>query len=234
MFKICFLFLSLVSIAYSGNVAVAPMPAEEAACEDYQLKVDGQSVPVYSCRVSAMPFNQIWPGYQRPLDQTELSGFAYWEMKGNVEVKIDCKVAVKTAIIRPSVLGIEPKINGRQITFSLKSPSPFVVEVNDKHHVLHLFPSEMRTSKPDKSKPGMHYFGPGVHRPGLIRPKSGETVYIDAGAVVYGGVLCENVSDVTVAAAESWIPVFWNGAIRNSLLSITCVLITAGISRWTE
>jgi hypothetical protein len=62
------------SIGYCGNVTVAPIPAGEAVCPDYQLVVDGQDVPVYACRVSAVPFNQIWPGYQRPLDQTELSG----------------------------------------------------------------------------------------------------------------------------------------------------------------
>ena len=55
-----------------------PAPAGEKLFEDYTLRVNGQAVPVYACRVSAMPFNQVWPGYQRPLDQTELAGFAYW------------------------------------------------------------------------------------------------------------------------------------------------------------
>jgi len=182
-----------------NGVAVAPMPSGEAVCGDYRLKVNTRDVPVYSCRVSAMPFNQIWPGYQRPLEQTELSGFAYWEMKGDAEVSIECGTDVKTAVVRPSARGITPKIDGSRIAFSLKKPGPIVVEVNDKHHVLHLFPSEMRVVKVDPSQPGLHYFGPGVHRPGVIRPKSGESVYIDAGAVVYGGILCEDVSDVTIS-----------------------------------
>lgn len=57
----------------------------------------------------------------------------------------------------------------------------------------------MRTTKIDPAQPGLLYFGPGVHRPGIIRPKSGESVYIDAGAVVYGGILCEAVSNVTIS-----------------------------------
>ena len=56
------------------DVGSRPAPDGEALCEDYELRVNGQLVPVYSCRVSAMPFNQVWPGYQRPVDQTELAG----------------------------------------------------------------------------------------------------------------------------------------------------------------
>lgn len=193
------ILFSFGAVGYCGSIAVAPIPSGEAVCDEYQLSVDGKNVPVYSCRVSAMPFNQIWPGYQRPLDQTELSGFAYWEMEAEVEVRIDCSTRVKTAIVRPSALAITPSVNGNRITFSLTSPRPIVVEVNDKHHVLHLFPSAMRTTKVAPDQAGLHYFGPGVHRPGIIRPKSGESVYIDAGAVVYGGILCEDVSDVTIS-----------------------------------
>jgi hypothetical protein len=47
------------SSGYCGNVAVAPIPSGEAACDHYRLFVDDQSVPVYSCRVLAMPFNQM-------------------------------------------------------------------------------------------------------------------------------------------------------------------------------
>ena len=63
-------------------------PAGEKLFEDYTLRVNGVAVPVYSCRVSAVPFNQVWPGYQRPLDQTELAGFAYWGMSGPVTVEV--------------------------------------------------------------------------------------------------------------------------------------------------
>jgi len=69
------------------GVVTWPAPAGETLSEDYTLRVNGRAVPVYSCRVSAVPFNQVWPGYQRPVDQTELAGFAYWEMTRPVTVK---------------------------------------------------------------------------------------------------------------------------------------------------
>ena len=78
-----------------GGVVSWAAPAGEKLFEDYTLRVNGQAVPVYSCRVSAMPFNQVWPGYQRPLDQTELAGFAYWGMSGPVEVEVTSKRALQ-------------------------------------------------------------------------------------------------------------------------------------------
>lgn len=42
------------------------------------------------------------------------------------------------------------------------------------------------------------YFPPGIHRTGLILLHSRQTVFIDAGAVVYGSILAMNSSDVKV------------------------------------
>jgi hypothetical protein len=42
------------------------------------------------------------------------------------------------------------------------------------------------------------YFGPGVHCAGLVRVRSGQTVYLAGGAVVYGAILAERERDITV------------------------------------
>ena len=91
-----------------GGVVSWPAPAGEKLFEDYTLRVNGQAVPVYVCRVSAVPFNQVWPGYQRPLDQTELAGFAYWEMSGPVQVEVNAKRPFKSVAVRPISRGIQP------------------------------------------------------------------------------------------------------------------------------
>ena len=49
--------------ATGTDIVSWPAPDGEALCKDYELQVNGQAVPVYSCRVSAVPFNQVWPGY---------------------------------------------------------------------------------------------------------------------------------------------------------------------------
>ena len=89
----------------SGAVQSWAAPAEEKLFDGYTVRVNGQAVPVYACRVSAMPFNQVWPGYQRPLDQTELAGFAYWGMSGPVRVEVISKRPFKSVAVRPGGAG---------------------------------------------------------------------------------------------------------------------------------
>ena len=51
----------------------------------YDVKVDGKPVFVRPILVSAMPFNQWAPGYQRPADQTEVAGMVKIEAEGATE-----------------------------------------------------------------------------------------------------------------------------------------------------
>ncbi|MBL7042856.1 MAG: hypothetical protein ISR77_29735 [Pirellulaceae bacterium] len=85
-------------------------PAGEEPLDDYEVRVDGKPVFVYRARVSAVPFNQVWPGYQRPLDQTEQASFAYWDMSGPVSVEITSKRSLDNVAIRPTSYGIRPSM----------------------------------------------------------------------------------------------------------------------------
>lgn len=176
----------------------APAPAGETLADCYRLAVNGRNVPVYSCRVSAMPFNQVWPGYQRPVDQTELAGFAYWDMAEPVEVSIESAVAVQTVAVRPLSLGVVPAVTGNTIRFRLERPHHLVVEINGEHHALHLLVSPPETEVPTPDAPGVRYFGPGVHEPGLLRLESGTTVYLAPGAVVYGGIQAQGKENLRI------------------------------------
>ncbi len=175
-----------------------PAPAEEKLYEDYSVRVNGHAVPVYSCRVSAMPFNQVWPGYQRPIDQTELSGFAYWSMSGPVSVEVLSKRPFKLVAVRPSSRGIRPAIKGQRITFQLSSPGQFTVELDGTHHALHLFADPPEADAPKLGDPNVLYFGAGVHRPGKIQLKNGQTVYLAGGAVVYTAIEGRGVTGVRI------------------------------------
>jgi len=182
-----------------AGVRVAPAPAGEALSEDYALSVNGVEVPVYACRVSAMPMNQVWPGYQRPLEQTELAGFAYWDMGKPVRIEIDSRRPVQTAVVKPGHLKLAPKISGNRISFDLDRPRPLVVEVNGMHHALHLFASPPETNVPDPAAPGVRHFGPGVHRVGRLALQSRERVYLAAGAVVYGSLQATGAEGLRIA-----------------------------------
>lgn len=195
------LILTVICVfALAAQLQAAEAPAGEALSDDYELSVAGRKVPVYACRVSAVPLNQVWPGYQRPLDQTELAAFATWDMAGPVAVEVRCRRAPKTVAVRPSSYGIVPKVEGERITFTLDRPRPaVVVEVDGTHHALHLFPSPPEKDVPKADAPGVRYFGPGVHQAGRIELKSGESAYLAAGAVVYGSIQATGASHIRIA-----------------------------------
>ena len=63
---------------------------------------------------------------------------------------------------------------------------------------LFIFANPIEHEKISADAPGVHYFGPGVHRPGYITLKDNETVYIAAGAIVYGGIRANGVHNIRV------------------------------------
>lgn len=182
----------------AGSVTIWPAPAEEQLCEDYSLRVNGKKVPVSSCRVSAVPLNQVWPGYQRPKDQTELAGFAHWGMSGRVTVEVTPKRPFKNVMVRPGSRGIRASVRGQRITFTLTKPGQVTVELDGSHHALHLFADPSEADAPKPGDVGVRYFGPGIHRPGKIQLKSGETLYVAGGAVVYTAIEARGATGVRV------------------------------------
>jgi hypothetical protein len=181
-----------------GGLTIWPAPPGEKLYGDYTVRLNGKEAPVYACRVSAMPFNQVWPGYQRPLDQSELAGFATWGMAGAVEVEVRVTRPFREVAVRPSSRGIRPVVKGRTIRFTLPRPGQYTVELDGPHHALHLFANPPETDAPKAGGANVLYFGPGVHRPGKIVVKSGQTVYIAGGAVVYTAINGKGVSGVRV------------------------------------
>ena len=106
---------------------------------------------------------------------------------------------MKSVVVRPISLGIEPETKDSMISFTLDRPVPLVVEVNGSHHALHLFASPPEKDVPAADAPAVRYFGPGVHRPGNMILQSNETVYIAGGAVVYGSIHARGASNIRIA-----------------------------------
>ncbi len=191
----CFL---AASCGFRSKTILYPAPETELKSNDFEMLVDGKPAFVYQARVSRLPVNQIWPGYQRPLSQTEIASFAYFDMKGKTEITIISDKKIETLDIRPKEYGIEPTIEGNTIKMQLDKPCQFVVEVNGYHHALHIFANPVEDFKIDKQDPKVHYFGPGVHEAGVIKLNSNETVFIDGGALVYGVIVSENTRNIRI------------------------------------
>jgi hypothetical protein len=192
---VCFL---LAISCQKAKIVLYDAPEPEAKSDDFEMFVNDKPVFVYQARVSKYPINQIWPGYQRPKDQTEIASFAYFDIKGEVAIRIIAKREIKTLDIRPMEYGIKPTIKGNTIEFTLSKPSQFVVEVNGYHQALHIFANPVEKYSIDKQDPKVHYFGPGIHEAGVINLKSNETVLIDGGAVVHGVISSENSRNIKI------------------------------------
>jgi hypothetical protein len=182
----------------NSRVRIYAQPGEETPSNDYSVSVNGKPVFVYNARVSAVPFNQVWPGYQRPMDQTELASFAYWDMSEPMTVEVVSNHPVKSVSIRPTSYGIQPSVKDDKITFQMSKPGYVTVEVNGTHYALHLFASPLEEDTPDPNDPDVRYFGPGIHSAGRIDLKSGETIYIAGGAVVHGIITAAEASNISI------------------------------------
>jgi len=175
-----------------------PAPQGEKLSEDYTLRINDQNVPVYTCRVSAEPLNQVWPGFQRPMDQTEMASFAYWDMSGPVTVEVSSSRSFRSVAVRPISRGVPFAVKGRTIRLQLAHPGQLTVELDGIHRALHLFADPPETDAPKAGDAHVLYFGPGVHRPGRVKLESGETVYVAGGAVVYAAISGRGLTGVRI------------------------------------
>ena len=89
-----------------------------------KVTLNGRTVQVHGSRESAVPFNRVWPGKQRTLDQTEMAGFVTFAANEAVEVKVKAigSWEFDKAVIRPLPKNIKPAV-GRLPVFLLFSAS---------------------------------------------------------------------------------------------------------------
>ena len=173
-------------------------PCDVPLSKDYKVFVNGQEVSVYTCRISAYPFNTWWPGHQRPINQTEVVSFV--NLVSDEELKIEVEPLTKKAdgkiMVKPYSKGIKTKREDNRIVFSLRENGAYVFEIDDYHGLLYIFNNRHVPCKTPEDV--TYYFGKGVHFPGRITLKSNESVYLDKDALVYGCIFAENAENIHV------------------------------------
>ena len=181
----------LADLILGGFIAATANPVEGA-----EVRFAGRALKVERCRVSAVPFNRVWPGCQRSMDQTRLSSFVGFDVPeggGTLDVDFGAN-APESARIRP-FSHAQPVRRGGVWSVNLDRPEQFVVEF-DGGGELHVFADPPWLDVADG--PNVLRFGPGEHHPGAIIPKSGDTIVIERGATVHGNLVLTGVDDVTV------------------------------------
>jgi hypothetical protein len=126
----------------------------------------------------------------------ENASLAYFSTAGKVEVAVRLNEgSLQTARIRPLSYGIQSKLEGNTLYFTIDKPCNLSVEVNgDIFHNLHLFADPVYEFK-DTTAKNVIYFRPGLHElpNGLLRVPSNTTVYIAGGAFVKGRIIFDSV-----------------------------------------
>jgi len=198
-FMFCILIKTYAKPFEKYNSVVIPYPviAELTISDLYSVNVNDQVIWTEKFKtnmdISKLPdwFIEPYTKVQQEIHQASFS------CKGKLQISIRVHDPIKKVSIHPLSREITSHINGNVLTFSLPGPDKIYVEI-DSLPPLFIFANPIENKKISSKDPGIHYFGPGVHRSGYISMKDNETVYIAAGAIVYGGIRATGVNNIRV------------------------------------
>ena len=198
-------------------------PGSESSLAPFSVSWNGRPLAVHFARVSAVPYNRVWNGTQRPLDQTEPAAFVSFDMDGPGELEIRADAGDPPALPEPHILPLSfpapCHVEDGVVRIVLDRPRQLSLLFGSAAPTLHVFanppfalpsgnaedaaPPDSRTlGLSDSPGPSalsvIHRFGPGEHDVGVIVARSGETIVVEEGAVVYGTILVANAHDVRV------------------------------------
>ena len=100
-----------------------PPIGESSNMDFFDLKLNGQSSEPWFCRVSALPYNTWWPGYQRPIEQSETAAFISFEMDEPVTLEVTSRKEIVEAVVRPTSRAIAPSVDAdlHTVRFAISS-----------------------------------------------------------------------------------------------------------------
>ncbi len=195
LFLFAFSFLNL----FEANSQVTAYPAVEGLEQSRLFSVAVNNQQIWTEKyVSNLDFDKLpdWfndPAVREP-QELHISSF---QGEGKLEVSLLAAGNPRNVKIRPASRNIQPSIDGNQISFTWTGPGQLVVEMDDMPP-LYLFANPEETERFSETTSNVKYFGPGIHRPGYIELSDNETVYIAAGAVVYGEIRADGASNIRV------------------------------------
>lgn len=163
-----------------------------------------------------------------PLDVllAEKADFAVFECAGPVEVRVRATGSATGAAVRPLGLGVEVTTLANELGFTLDGPRCVCVDVPGRKP-LFIYANGPEADRPEPDAPGVRFYAAGrVHEAGEIVLRAGETLYIEAGAVVRGCVIARLADGVTIRGRGVLDGSFYDyneGARRRSIVLDRCV-----------
>ena len=186
------LFIILLALACldrrEGTVVTYPTIPELVTSDIYSVTVNEQQVWTEKFRtrmaLDSLPDWFTSEPYTQVQQEVHIANFSG---EGPLQIRIEVNEPIEQAAIRPKSRQLQPTIQGNRLEFTLPGPDKLYLEINHLPPLL-FFANPIETEQPQPNDPGVRYFGPGVHRPGLMTLEAGESVYIAGGAIVYGGI----------------------------------------------
>jgi hypothetical protein len=157
------------------TVRIASAPTGEPVSADYEVRANGQAVPVYVARVAEVADGPPWT-----LPAGSFGGrysFASFDASGPVEVEIGAPGRdLSRTVIRPSSCGVCARHEDGVLKLSLERPVRLSIEPDGRNVPLFLFVNPPEEQAPRPGSPSILYFGPGLHEPGENMPIEDVTV----------------------------------------------------------
>ncbi len=193
--KICVsIFLLLLTGHLRAEIITYPVPTGTEASAYYAVKVTQKTN-------EKQAFVYITHAQKPEFNRSQTTSFCLFAFDGKVSVTVSrLKGVFQKCRILPSSYGIQVVKNGNSVTFELDRPRKIAIEFDDDlTHPMLLFADAPETNIPSPQSPDVIYFAPGVHDlSNPIEPKSGQTIYLAAGAIVNGLIQGNNVNHVTI------------------------------------
>lgn len=199
-------YLLVVSIAPTKVSAQTVTPhsvPEEFSSKYYEVKVNGQSVPVFHAGLNVYFASFDFTGKADVTVTANYKSAGYSGQTTNKEfIKIDEKGYWRGAVIvRPLSTNIQPSLAGNEVRFSLTEAGQYSVEragtAHYKDDALILFANRPETKVPELTAKNVIHLKPGIHHR-HIDLKSGQTLFLDAGAVLFGSINVWDAKNVSI------------------------------------
>ena len=177
------LLVALFATTAFARVTIFPLPPELQSGH-FTVTVNGQPAPVAHAASNYY--------------------FVSFELQGAATVAITAPTGdywAKGVEVQPWRHNIRPLRAGRTIAFRIAQPIKLSItrpgDYSATSEMLFLFANAPEANPPREGDPGVRYYGPGLHREN-IDAKSGDTIYLAGGAVIFGGVNVWGIENVKI------------------------------------
>lgn len=160
------------------NVAVDEIGATKA--RGFTVSIDGKSQSIY---------------------ETDIGAFVIAEStSSSVTITVECDSKFTSAKVHPTADGIQVQTSGNTVTFTAPVPSKLSLQLSDNlSRMLEFFLYAPDENAPEPGSKVL-WFGPGEYSyESPIALTSGQTVYLEAGAVVHAHFTAEDQKNITIA-----------------------------------